>query len=366
MRNFSNAKRVVVKIGTNTLTKDGMIDTDYIVHIAGQIAKLLESGRQVMIVSSGAIGLGASAIGLEGAVTDMKMRQACAAVGQPLLMQEYRKAFAAHKIETAQVLLTASVLNHRKTYLNLRTAVDTLLNVGAVPVFNENDCVSLDEIGTAFGDNDTLSALVASKVDADLLIMLTDIDSLYDKDPKKYTDAKPVKTVHEITYKIVKSAGASGSKHATGGMKTKIKAAKIAANAGCRIVLANGRVEDVVTKIMAGDDIGTVFMPKQKLSNRIRWILNSAPAGTIFIDDGAVRALANHKSLLPSGIVSIKGDFAAGSVVMLNDAAKAVSSFSSVELAGLAGKHSSEIREILGATRRDVVAVPEDIVFLDN
>jgi glutamate 5-kinase len=366
MRNFSNVKRVVVKIGTNTLTDGGKVDTDYIVHIAGQIAKLLESGRQVMIVSSGAIGLGAIAIGLEGTVSDMKMRQACAAIGQPLLMQEYRNAFAAHNVETAQVLLTASVLNNRKTYLNLRNAVDTLLNVGAVAVFNENDCVSLDEIGTAFGDNDTLSALIASKVDADLLIMLTDIDSLYDKDPKKYDDAKPVKVVHEITHEIVKSAGASGSKHARGGMKTKIEAAKIASNAGCRIVLANGRVEDVVTKIMAGDDIGTVFMPKQKLSNRLRWILNSAPAGTIFIDDGAVAALGKRKSLLPSGIVSIDGDFSAGSVVMLNDAAKAVTNFSSAELGELAGKHSSEIREILGANRRDVVAVPEDIVFLDN
>jgi glutamate 5-kinase len=295
----------------------------------------------------------------------MNMRQACAAVGQPLLMQEYRKAFAAHSIETAQVLLTASVLNNRKTYLNLRNAVDTLLNVGAVAVFNENDCISLDEIGTAFGDNDTLSALVASKVDADLLIMLTDIDSLYDKDPRKYDDAKPLKAVFKITRQIVKNAGTSSSKHATGGMKTKIEAAKIAANAGCRIVLANGRVEDVVTKIMAGDDIGTVFMPKQRLSNRLRWILNSSPAGTIFIDEGAVQALANHKSLLPSGIVSIEGDFTAGSVVMLNDVAKAVTSFSSAELATLAGKHSSKIREILGSDRRDVVAIPEDIVFLD-
>jgi len=365
MRNFSNVKRLVVKIGTNTLTRDGMVDTDYILHVAGQIAKLKQSGVQVMIVSSGAIGLGANALGHDGAVSDLKMRQACASVGQPLLMQEYRKAFAEHGIETAQVLLTSSVLSHRKTYLNLRNAVETLLNVGAVAVFNENDCISLDEIGTAFGDNDTLSALIASKVDADLLVMLTDIDSLYDKDPRKYGDAKPLKAVHKITRQIVKMAGSSGSEHATGGMKTKIEAAKIAANAGCRIVLANGRVDDVVMKIMAGEDIGTVFMPKQKLSNRLRWILNSSPSGTIHIDEGAVGALANHKSLLPSGIVSIEGDFTAGSVVMLNDVAKAVTNFSSVELTSLAGKHSSEIREILGSDRRDVVAIPEDIVFLD-
>ncbi len=365
IRNFDKVKRVVVKIGTNTLTDGGRVNTEYIRHIADQIAALLKTGRQVMIVSSGAIGLGANALGLDGSVSDMKMRQACAAIGQPLLMQEYHNAFARHKVETAQVLLTASVLNHRKTYLNLRNAVETLLNVGAVVVLNENDSVSLDEIGTAFGDNDTLSALIASKVDANLLIMLTDIDSLYDKDPKKYDDAKPVKAVYEITRDIVNSAGKSGSEHATGGMKTKIEAAKIASNAGCRIVIANGRVENVVTQIMDGAEIGTVFMPKRKLSNRVRWILNSTSAGRIIIDDGAIKAVANKKSLLPSGILSVEGDFAAGSVVMLNDAAKAVTNFSSTELGDLAGKHSSEIREKLGANRRDVVATPEDIVFLD-
>jgi glutamate 5-kinase len=365
MRDFSKVKRLVVKIGTNTLTCQGKIDADYIRHIADQIANLLQSGRQVLIVTSGAIGLGANAIELKGEVSDMNMRQACAAIGQPLLMQEYRNAFARHKVETAQVLLTASVLNHRKTYLNLRNAVETLLNLGAVAVLNENDSVSLDEIGTAFGDNDTLSALIASKIDADLLIMLTDIDSLYDKDPRKHEDAKPIKAVYEITPQIEQSAGESGSKHATGGMKTKIDAAKIASNAGCRIVLANGRVEDVVTKIMAGDDIGTVFMPKRKLSNRLRWILNSSEAGKIILDDGAIEAIAKKKSLLPSGIISIEGDFNAGSVVMLNNAAKAVTNFSSSELADLAGKHSSEIREKLGKKRRDVVATPEDIVFLD-
>jgi len=365
MRNFEKVKRVVVKIGTNTLTQNDKVDTNYIRQVAAEVAGLLKSGRQVLIISSGAIGLGAIQLGLNGGVSDMKMRQACAAIGQPLLMQEYRNAFSQHKIETAQVLLTAEVLNHRKTYLNLRNSVDTLLNLGVVPVLNENDSVSTDEIGSAFGDNDTLSALAASKIDADLLIMLTDIDCLYDKDPKKNPDAKPVKAVYEITSEIIKSAGKSGSRHATGGMKTKIEAAKIASNAGCRIVLANGRVGNVLTKIIDGEDIGTVFMPKRKLSNRVRWILNSAACGKITIDDGAIEAVRKNKSLLPSGITSVEGDFAAGSVVMLNEAAKAVCNFSSSELKDLAGKHSSEIRQKLGAKRRDVVAVPEDIVFLD-
>ncbi len=365
MRNFSESKRVVVKIGTNTLSKDGGIDAEYVRDIAGQISSLVKGGRQVVLVSSGAIGMGAGQLGLTGGVTDMKMRQACAAIGQPLLMQEYRLAFAEHEVKVAQVLLTAQVLDHRKTYLNLRNSVDTLLKLGVVPVLNENDSVSTDEIGSAFGDNDKLSALVASKIDADLLIMLSDIDALYDKDPRKHDDAKPISVVFEINDKIIRSAGKRGSKHATGGMKTKLEAAKIASYAGCRIVLADGRCEDVITRVMAGEEIGTIFMPKRKLNNRARWILNSAAAGTIRIDEGAMEALAGRKSLLPSGVVGVEGDFKAGAVVMLNDSAKAVTSLGSGELEALAGKHSSKIRQIMGPDRKDVVAVPEDIVFLD-
>ena len=234
-----------------------------------------------------------------------------------------------------------------------------------VPIFNENDSVSTEEIGSAFGDNDKLSALVASKIDADLLIMLSDIDALYDKDPKKHKDAKPIHAVYEITKEIERTAGGKGSRHATGGMKTKIEAARIASSAGCRLVLANGRAKNVISRIIAGVDIGTVFMPKRKLSNRKRWILNSSSAGTINIDTGAMRAVKNRKSLLPSGITSIKGSFEAGVVVMLNDSAKAVSSFSSAELKTLAGKHSTEIKKLLGPGRRDVVATPEDIVLID-
>ncbi|MFH1719467.1 MAG: glutamate 5-kinase, partial [Planctomycetota bacterium] len=232
-------------------------------------------------------------------------------------------------------------------------------------ILNENDSVSTDEIGSAFGDNDKLSALVASKIDADLLIMLSDIDALYDRNPQQYADARPISTVFEITDEIVQNAGGKGSKHSTGGMKTKIEAARIASNAGCRIVLADGRVKNVIGRIIAGEEIGTIFMPKRKLSNRSRWILNSAPAGTIFIDDGAMRAIRARKSLLPSGVTSVKGTFDAGAVVMLNDNAKAVTNLSSSQLKSLAGMHSSEIRKILGPGHRDVVAIPEDIVIID-
>ena len=365
MRNFSQAKRVVVKIGTNTLAKDGGVNAVYVRQIAGQINELLKSGRQVVIITSGAIGMGVGQLKISEKVTDLKMRQACAAIGQPLLMAEYRKAFLRYGVAVAQVLLTADVLNNRKTYLNLRNSIETLLKLGVVPILNENDSVSTEEIGSAFGDNDKLSALVASKIDADLLIMLSDIDSLYDKDPRRFPGAKPISAVYEITEEIVRNAGDRGSKHATGGMRTKIEAAKIAANAGCRIVLANGKAKNVIGRIIAGGNIGTVFMPQRKLSNRLRWILNSTAAGVVTIDEGAMRAIRNHKSLLPSGIVSVKGVFEAGSVVMLNDCSKAVMNFGSAQLKSLAGKHSSEIAKVFGPGHRDVVAAPEDIVFLD-
>ncbi len=365
MRNFSKAKRVVIKIGTNTLTKDEGVDVNYVSHIAEQVDALLKTGKQVVIITSGAIGMGAGQLTLGERPTDIRMRQACAAIGQPMLMAEYRKAFDRFGVTVAQVLLTADVLNNRKTYLNLRHSIETLLKLGVVPILNENDSVSTEEIGSAFGDNDKLSALVASKLDADVLIMLSDIDALYDKDPRKFDDAKPVNAVYEITDQIAKSAGSRGSKFAAGGMKSKIEAAKIASNAGCRIVLADGRTKNVIERIIAGEIIGTVFMPKRKLSNRTRWILNSAAAGVINIDEGAMKAVKNRKSLLPSGIKSIEGTFEAGDVIMLNDKAKAVTNLSSTQLKSLAGKHSSEIRKILGPKHRDVVAIPEDIVFVD-
>ncbi|MBN1359868.1 MAG: glutamate 5-kinase [Sedimentisphaerales bacterium] len=365
MRDFAQTHRIVVKIGTHTLTKDAGVDAAYFRWVTDQVKTLVDAGKQVVIITSGAIGMGAGQLDLTAKVTETKMRQACAAIGQPLLMQEYRKAFGRHGITVAQVLLTAEVLSNRKTYLNLRNAIETLLGLGVVPILNENDSVSTAEIGTAFGDNDKLSALVASKIDADLLIMLTDIDALYDQNPHEHADAKAIPTVHEITDQIVRSAGGSGSRHATGGMRTKIEAARIAAQAGCRMVLAHGRAKDIITRIMAGEEVGTIFMPKRKLSNRARWILNSRPAGTIRIDDGALRALRNRKSLLPSGVVSVEGDFKAGDIVMLNDAAKAMTSIDAAELKLLAGKHSTEIKKALGPAHRDVVAIPEDIVFID-
>jgi len=366
MRNFKTSKRIVIKIGTNTLSTKSGINSDYIKTLARQVARLVQTNHQVLLVSSGAIGMGAKQLKLSGPVTDMKMRQACAAIGQPLLMHEYYKAFLDVGLSVSQVLLTAEVLNKRKTYLNLQNAIENLLRLGVIPIINENDCISTAEIGTAFGDNDKLSALVASKIDADLLIMLSDIDALYDKNPRQHKDARPIHVVEEITDEIIKAAGKRGSIYSTGGMKTKLKAAQITATANCRMVLANGKENDVIGRIIAGEEIGTLFLPgREKLSNRMRWILYSKPEGTIYIDQGALEAIKKKKSLLPSGITKIEGTFDAGAVVLFNNAAKAVSSLSSDELKKVAGLHSGKIRDILGSGRRDVVAIPEDIVFLD-
>jgi glutamate 5-kinase len=278
-------------------------------------------------------------------------------------MKEYKASFAAHGILAGQILLTREVFNNRKSYLNLRNCVETLLSLGVVPVFNENDSISTTEVGSAFGDNDQLSALVASKVDADLLILLTDIDALYDADPRANPGARPLRLVPRVNEQILACAGAAGSAFSTGGMKTKVLAAQIAGRAGCRMVLAHGREKEALERILSGEEIGTLFLAQEKLTNRERWILNSSPQGSIIVDEGAIRAMRQHKSLLPSGIHEVAGVFAAGDVVAVGEEAKIVTALSSAEIKSLMGRHSSEIRKMLGETKRDVVARPEDIVF---
>ena len=326
---------------------------------------MLERHR-VLIVSSGAIGMGAGELGITERVTSITMRQACAAMGQPLLMQEYRQAFSGCGVKVAQVLLTSDVLANRRSYLNLRNSVETLLGLGVVPIFNENDSISTNEIGSAFGDNDTLSAYIASKIDADLLIILSDIDALYDKDPRKNPDAKPYRTVLKITPEIESIAGAAGSAFAVGGMETKIQAVKIASRAGCNVVIASGREERIIERIMEGEELGTLFPAEPRMSARERWILNSKPAGRIVIDKGALKAIKAKKSLLPSGLVAVEGVFSQGDVIMANDLVKLVTSFNNSELESILGRHSSEIAGILGSGKRDVIARPEDMVFLDR
>lgn len=370
MREFSACRRVVVKIGTNVLTRNGRLDVGYVATIAEQIAAIRGEDRHVLVVTSGAIGMGARELGLTERVTQVTMRQACAAIGQPVLMNTYRDAFAGYGITVAQVLLTREILNNRRSYLNLRNAVESLLSLRVLPVFNENDSVSTAEIGSAFGDNDQLSALIASKIDADLLVMLSDIDALYSSDPRTHSDAVPLRTVTALTDEIRAAAGGAGSTFATGGMRTKLKAVSIAERAGCRVILADGREPDVLRRLIAGEEIGTLFLARDRLSNRERWILNAVPAGRIEIDPGAWSAVQGRRSLLPTGVRAVEGRFAADSVVELwvtggmAAVAKLLSSMGSDDLRLVMGKHSSEVSAILGSGRKDLVARPEEIVSI--
>ncbi len=370
MRQWKKIRRVVVKVGTNLLSLEGgVIDERRIDDMARQIAALQDEGYQMLLVSSGAVGMGAKQLGLKDAVKQIPMRQACAGIGQPLLMSSYRKAFEKYRLHCAQILLTRSDMNNRTTYVHLRESVFTLLDLHVVPIFNENDVVSTAEIGTAFGDNDRMSAMVASKIDADLLVILSDIEGLYTADPKKDPNAQLVSEIESLDTKTMGYAGGAGSTFSTGGMKTKLVAAKIATVAGCGTVIASGFKKDALIKIVHGKEIGTFIHPKKRLSQKERWILNNTHQGVIVVDEGAKRALLAHKSLLPSGVVKVSGDFAGGDVVQIADEggtvfAKAVPYYDSTQASLMAGHSNRELDGLLGKGHKDVLFRPEDMVIL--
>ncbi len=370
-RDLADVKRIVLKVGTNLLScKDG-IDETRIDSIVEQIACLMKKNYQVLLVSSGAIGMGAKELHLKGPVKQVAMRQACASIGQPLLMSSYRRAFKKHGLVCSQILLTRKDLNNRLTYVNLRNSVFTLLDLGVVPIFNENDVVSTAEIGSAFGDNDRMSAMVASKIDADLLIILTDITGLYTADPKKDTNAQLLSEIELLDEKILAYAGGAGSSYSTGGMKTKLLAAKIAAVAGCATIIASGYEENALPRLLESEALGTYIHPTKRLSQRERWILNNSHQGSIEVDDGAKQALLSKKSLLPKGVVRVHGVFSEGDVIQVCSTdgkpfAKAVPYLNSTDIASVAGHSSKDIQRILGTGYKDMIFRPEDLVLLDD
>lgn len=373
MRDFKRIKTVVVKIGTNLLSAENGINRDRIKDIASQVSLLNEKGYQVILVSSGAIGLGAKALEHHNPVKHIPLRQACAAIGNPVLMTAYQEAFAKHGKLCAQVLITRNILNNRTSYNNLRQSVSTLLQLGVVPVFNENDVVSTQEIGDVFGDNDRMSAYVASKIDAELLVLLTDIDGVYTGNPKSDKDAVMLKEISRLTPKVFSYAKGAGTTFSTGGMKTKLLAAQIAQKGGCGTVIASGFEENALVRIMDGEELGTYILPELRLAQRERWIINTPSVGSIQVDDGAVRALlVGHKSLLPSGIVSINGVFQEGDVIDVQDIEgrsflKAITNFNSSELLLIKGKRSDEIGAMIGKEHKDkVVFRPEDAAIINE
>ncbi len=365
MRDFSSVKRIVIKIGTNLISTKSGVNKERIKEIVEQVAKLREEGLQILIVSSGAVGLGAKALNHKNEVKYIALKQACASIGQPELMAAWAKEFKKYNLLCSQILITRSVLNNRKSYNNLRTTVMTLLELGVIPIFNENDVISTSEINNVFGDNDRMSAYVASKIDASLLLLLTDIDGLYTDNPKTNKEAKLITELDEVDSTVLSWARGKGSTFSTGGMKTKLLASQIAQKGGCGTIIASGEEENVILKIMRGEERGTYIRPLSRISQRERWIINTPSSGSITVDSGAEKALIiGHKSLLPSGIVKIDGVFKEGDVVSILSPngeviMKAISSFNSSELLLIKGHSSSEINAMIGEKHK-VVFRPED------
>ncbi len=334
---LKSVSRLVVKLGTGVLTDSRkLIDPAQLEQIVAQVAALRKAGKEVVVVTSGAVGAGMGALGYKTRPTDLAEKQACAAVGQTRLMAVYEKLFAAHGLVVAQVLLTHEDLEHHERHLNARNTLVTLLGRGVVPIINENDAVSFTEI--KFGDNDKLSALVASLLPADLLVILTTVAGVIENFGKK--NAKTLSVIEKIDAAVQDMAGGTTSETAVGGMKSKIDAAKIAVRSGIPLVIASGRDKKILGKILSGADEGTLFIAKpNKLQGRKRWIaFFHHPKGTLFVDEGAKKALREAgKSLLPPGVARCEGEFVSGDVVRVCDLdgtefARGIAKFSAEEI----------------------------------
>jgi len=367
-RNFENVKKIVIKVGTSVVTKsDGTLDSRCMQDVARQCCEIMEQGRMVTVVTSGAIGSGVKELGLKELPKDIPTRQGAAAVGQGILMEEWRKSFRKCGSRVAQILVTYEAFSNRRTYLNLRNSMAILTKSGTVPIINENDPISVHEIEATFGDNDKLSALVAANTDADLLVILTDVNGLYDKNPR-HKDARLIRDVAAVTSKIDRIAGGASSWRTKGGMRTKIEAAKIATKSNCAMIIASAREEDVLTRLLSGEEIGTFFRPRKAgYTNRERWIRFSKSHGTISVDGKAKDALLAGASLLPSGILSVGGEFESGCLVSLvhakREIAKGIVEYSSEELNQIKGRKSDQIETILGYTSSDNAVKRENMAF---
>jgi len=364
-------KRLVVKIGSNILASgnDGL-DTKRILSIAADMAELHDRGYDLVLVSSGAIAAGMRKLGLKERPKTIKLKQAAAAVGQSSLMWAYEKSFGEYGKKVAQVLLTRDVFDDRKKYINSKNTLLTLLSYHIIPIINENDTVSTDEI--RFGDNDFLASLVASLIEAERLVILSDVDGLYTEDPKKNERAELMRIVEEITPELISRAGSAGSVVGTGGMYSKLLAAQRAVNNGIMVHILSGRKRGLLKAHIEGKHQGTVFQPKrEKLSSRKGWIAyGSRSKGSVVIDDGAVNALTQGgKSLLPSGILTVEGNFETGDAVYCIDSegnriAKGLVNYSSSEIDRIKGKRTTEIEKLLGYKYSDEAIHRDNLVLL--
>ncbi len=364
------ATTMVVKVGTRVLTDAaGRLDSQRIEQLAMQVNAVMESGRRVVLVSSGAVGAGVGRLGLPGRPTDLAHLQAVAAVGQSMLVEVYERTLFRFGRHAAQILLTADDLEHRTRYLNARNTILTLLELGAVPVINENDTISVDELQTTFGDNDRLAAIVTNLIRAPLLVLLSDVDGLFDGDPRN-PESRLIPTITRLDDSILglvcDRAGGLGK----GGMGSKLEAARLATTGGENVIIASGGCPDVLTRIIAAEPVGTLFLAQgQAVAARKRWIgLTIQPRGTLVLDDGAKRAVENQgRSLLAVGIVSVEGRFRKGDVVRLRDTdgrefARGLINYNADDLDRIKGLHTQQIADTLGHRPYDEVIHRDNMV----
>ncbi len=353
---LDRAATVVVKVGTNVLADAaGHLDADRIGTLVDQLTRVRAGGRRVVLVTSGAIGAGVGRLRLQGRPADLPHLQACAAVGQSALMQLYQQHFDRYGLLAAQVLLTAGDFDNRPRYLNVRNTLRTLFEYPCVPVVNENDTVSVAEI--RFGDNDHLAAMVANLLQAPLLVLLTNVDGLYSADPREDPTAALVPTVRHIDRAVTDLAGATRSALGTGGMRSKLRAARVATAAGGAVVVANGAAGGVLDRIFAGEPVGTLFLPHgESLPAWKRWVgFTASPKGVFVLDPGAVEAVVRQgKSLLPVGVREVRGEFGKGDVVSLTDpagaeVARGLTNYPAADAGRIAGLKSDRLFEVLGA-----------------
>jgi glutamate 5-kinase len=362
----SQAHTVVIKVGTNVLAgATGQLDRHRIQSLADQLHRIRTSNRKVVLVTSGAIGAGVGKLALGKRPTDLAQLQACAAVGQATLMQLYQESLTRYGIHTAQILLTASDFESRARYLNARNTIRTLFEYGALPIINENDTVSVAEI--KFGDNDHLAAMVTNLLRAPLLVLLTNVDGLYSDDPRTNPAAELLATVPNIDQSVTKLAAETKSALGTGGMESKLKAARLATAAGEAVIMANGSQDGILDRVFASEPVGTLFLPHgQDVPSRKRWFgFTVRPKGTYRLDAGARQAVLDGKSLLPIGVTAVEGEFGKGDVVSLSDSegaeiARGLSNYSSAQAERIRGLRTEQIAPVLGT-----VPYPE-LVHRDN
>ncbi len=375
---FLNVKRIVIKLGTNVLRgDDGHVSLPRVFSFIEDISNLVHSGKEVIVITSGAVGLGKKRLGLTS-TEGTALKQACAAIGQSKLMSIYESGFDTYGLVAAQILLTEDDFSIRTRYLSLRTTLNKLLELGVIPIINQNDTVSTIDIAprytkmqVCFSDNDKLSALVASELDADLLIILSDVNGLYDKNPKNNPDAKIIREVAEVTDEIC-ALGTDASEGGRGGMRTKLEAARLVTRFGGKVLIANGKVPFIIKKIFNGEDYGTMFLPQTEgLSDKKRWIGYATNIiGKIIVNNGAKKALIKEtKSLLPIGVVGVVNEFNKGDVVSILDEsgaefARGIVNYSSADCEKVVGSHSDNILDILGFKNYDAIITRDNITIL--